>query len=477
MRTAFISPVTTSFPTSSRSHFALLSVRTASRLPFFAKPPCAAKIVCSTASSNGVANDNDKVTLVSNNRNVADDASPSNTINGNGIPLTIPDVAEQVATQITKKKRQPVRQRVPSVTSANLPASAEGSFCTLGDNPSLMRVLIVHCGGTFGMDVAESFDNEGHIRKGTGGTYRQGLKPSGLLADILKNVPELRRLANLDVVVAMNLDSARVGPKEWIRIAKLLDKNRDNYDAFVVIHGTDTMSYTGSALSLMLAGFRKPVVLTGSQLPMMRPRSDARQNLIDSVTCATDGVLEEFAICFGGTLLRANRAQKTSSTAYRAFSSPTHPALASLGVDVEWNKAALWKDPGVYRPRFKLETNVIRIPVIPGVEPQVAYGDLHGRGVRGACLESFGVGNMPDQKSAGWLSWLRDQSKKGLEVYLASQCTTGPLNPELYRSGSAALTLGAKATRRMTAETAVIKLMLCLGHVDLHLSYPLAGEL
>lgn len=145
------------------------------------------------------------------------------------------------------------------------------------------------------------------------------------------------------------------------------------------------------------------------------------------MTCATDaaGTLQEFAVCFGGTLIRANRAQKTSSTAYRAFESPTHPDLARLGVDIEWNHEALWRDPGVYRPRFKLETNVIRIPVVPGCDPRIAYGDLYARGVRGAVLESFGVGNMPDQRGAGWLEWLRSQRKEGLEVYLASQCLTG----------------------------------------------------
>ena len=384
-----------------------------------------------------------------------------------------------IALPVARKRPSPiVTEDEPAIAHASDSLEVSpGRYATHVFNPLLMRVLIVHCGGTFGMHASSSIDGTGQLRRGTGGSYRQQLKPSGLLSDILQHIPELRTLANLDVVVAMNLDSARVGPKEWVKIAKLLDKKRDSYDAFVIIHGTDTMSYTGSALSLMLAGFRKPVVLTGSQLPMTLPRSDARQNLIDAVTCATDGVLEEFALCFGGTLLRANRAQKTSSTAYRAFESPTHPALASLGVGVEWNQNALWKDPGVYRPRFKLENNVIRVPVVPGLDPRVGYGDLYGRGVKGACLESFGVGNMPDTKSAGWMDWLKEQRKKGLEVYLASQCTTGPLNPELYRSGSTALAFGAKATRRMTVESAVTKLMLCLAHVDLHLSYPLAGEL
>lgn len=366
------------------------------------------------------------------------------------------------------------KRRKSKTSSPSKPAD----FCTVRPTwPALKRVLIVHCGGTFGMDTELSFDTTGQLKSGTGGNYSRALRPGKLLGDILEHVPELRALADLDVHVAMNKDSARVGPPEWIRIAKLLDKRRDDFDSFVIIHGTDTMSYTGAALSLMLAGFRKPVVITGSQLPMTRPRSDARQNLIDSVTIATEGVLEEFALCFGGTLIRANRAQKTSSTAYRAFESPTHPELAKLGVDIEWNHDALWKDPGVYRPRWKLETNVIRIPVIPGMDPNVAYGNLWKRGVKGAVLEAYGVGNMPDTKTAGWMDWLKDQSAMGLEVYLASQCVKGPLHPELYRSGSAAMAFGAQATRRMTAETAVIKLMLCLGHVDLHPSYPLAGEL
>lgn len=351
------------------------------------------------------------------------------------------------------------------------------AFCTMYETRPLASVLIVHCGGTFGMDPKASFEEDGSIVKGTGGSYKSGLRPGGLLADILEHVPELRTLANLDVTVAMNIDSARVGPVQWVKIAKVLHKNRTSYDAFVIIHGTDTLCYTAAALSLMLAGFGRPVVLTGSQLPMLMPRSDARQNLIDAVSCATDGVLEEFAICFGGTLLRGNRALKASSTSYRAFASPTHPPLASLGVDIEWDRSALWKDPGVYRPRFNLEPSVIRIPVVPGVNPNMSYGDLFGRGIRGAVIESFGVGNMPDTKSAGWMDWLRKQRKAGLEVYLASQCTTGPLNPELYRSGSTALSFGATSSRRMTSETAVVKMMLCLSYQDLHLSYPLAGEI
>ncbi|PXF44349.1 L-asparaginase 1 [Gracilariopsis chorda] len=327
----------------------------------------------------------------------------------------------------------------------------------------LPHVLIIHCGGTFGMQLSNT-------------SKSKTLKPAVLLQNLLVAYPELNEIANLNVSSPMNLDSSRMGPDHWIKIAKLLDKHRDTYDGFVIIHGTDTMAYTGAALSLMLAGFRKPVVLTGSQRPMLMPRSDARQNLVDAVTVACQSKLQEFAVCFGGLLLRANRALKYSSSAYRAFSSPTHPPLAILGVDIEWNQFALWKDPGVYRPRMKLDPNVIRIPVVPGANPKQAYGDLVARGVRGAVIESFGVGNVPDHRSAGWMGWLRSQQKLGLKIYLSTQCATGPLNPNLYNS-SAAGALGATSTKRMTTETAVVKMMLCLAHPDLHLSYPLAGEL
>ena len=176
------------------------------------------------------------------------------------------------------------------------------------------------------------------------------------------------------------------------------------------------------------------MVLTESQLPIERARSDARQNLIDALTCATDGTdaLREVAVCFGGTLLRASRAQNTSSTEYRVFASPTYPELALLGVDIKWNRAALWRDPEVYRPRFALKTRVIRTPVVPGCDPRMAYGDLYQRGVRGVpCSRASESGNMPDQRGAVWLEWLKAQRKEGLEVYLASECVIGSLHSDL----------------------------------------------
>jgi L-asparaginase/Glu-tRNA(Gln) amidotransferase subunit D len=355
----------------------------------------------------------------------------------------------------------------------------------------LPRVLLLHTGGTLGMDPTASFEaydgDDIHLRQGTGGVYptAKQLQPGRMLADLLATVPELRAFANLDVHVLFNKDSCRIGPPEWLQMAKTLHAARPHFDAFVLVHGTDTMAYTASALSLLLGGFRKPIVLTGSQLPLAMPRSDARQNLIDSLTCATASFSPphvhcgEVSICFGGVLLRGNRARKTNSSAYNAFSTPTYPPLAQLGVDVGWNTAAILTDRerGVYRPRFKLNPNVIRVPIVPGCDPRLAYGDVYARGVRGVVLETFGVGNMPDLPMHGWLPWLRQQRKKGLMVYLASQCGAGTLHPELYRSGSLAMELGVQAGPQMTPECSVVKMMMCLAHPDLPLGQPIAGEL
>jgi len=200
--------------------------------------------------------------------------------------------------------------------------------------------------------------------------------------------------------------------------------------------------------------------------------------------------------------MRGNRSQKVHSSFYQAFDSPTYPHLATLGVEVAWNVPALLNVVGVYRPRFdvrllaasvltaraqmaiaadstpaQLDPRVIRVPIVPGSNPDLAYGDLWGRGVRGIVLETFGVGNMPDEDTSGWLPWLRAQRQKGLCIYLASQCQLGQLQPELYKSGMIALSIGVEAGPQMTAECAVVKMMQGLRYRDIPLGVSLAGEM
>ena len=375
-------------------------------------------------------------------------------------------------------------------TSYHMQPVGDGALYVRRSRP---RVLMLHTGGTLGMNPIESFDAEAdgsvHIKEGTGGVYAPGLQGGTVLQDLLEQVPELEAFAEFDVKVVFNRDSCRVGPQDWISLAKTLDSNRDEYDAFVIVHGTDTLSYTAAALSLMLAGFRKPVVLTGSQLPLALPRSDARQNLLDSIACATVGVsicpntglplqLQEVAVCFGGRLMRGNRTRKVHTSSYTAFESPNYSHLAQLGVELEWSSSALLRPTDIlYQPRFKLNPNVLRVPIVPGLDPYKAYGDLSSRGIRGVVLEAFGVGNMPDEEELGWLPWLMEQRRKGLLVYLTSQCLAGTLHPELYRSGSVALDMGVENGRYMTPECAVVKMMLCLEYPVIPLNQPIAGEL
>jgi L-asparaginase len=259
------------------------------------------------------------------------------------------------------------------------------------------------------MNPDVSFEGE-ELREGTGGVYppKSALEPGELLGNVLHLVPELGHLgASLELQIVLNCDSCRLTPDDWIILARRLHEHRDNCDSFVVISGTDTLAYVGSALSFLLRGFNKPIIITGSQRPLAMPRTDARQNLVDSVSCAVAGVgvLNEVCICFGGLLLRANRTQKTHSSAYRAFTSPTFPTLAKLGVDVVFNHNVLLA-PTEYTPRFDLTSSVMRVPIVPGLDPWQAYGSVAERGIKGVVLEVFGVGNCDDRESAGWVRCL-----------------------------------------------------------------------
>jgi len=340
------------------------------------------------------------------------------------------------------------------------------------------RVLMLHSGGTLGMEASLSFEQDGDLREGSGGVYEDKLQPGRFLENVLGLVPELSMLgADLQLQVWCNVDSCRLVPSDWSAMARELDRQRNAFDSFVVITGTDTLAYVASALSFMLVGFNKPVVVTGSQRPLSMARSDARQNLADAVTCAVDGIgfVREVCVCFGGLLLRGNRTKKTHSIAYRAFSSPTFPPLARLGMDIIFRHDLLLPEME-YTPRFDICPYVMRVPVVPGLDPYLAYGSVAERGIRGVILEVFGVGNCDDRDEAGWIPWVRDMRVEGVEFFLTSQCEDGHLYPDRYRSGKAALLLGAKNSKLMTCEAATVKLMLALANPSISLADNLAGE-
>ncbi|PIE22559.1 MAG: L-asparaginase 1 [Planctomycetota bacterium] len=322
-------------------------------------------------------------------------------------------------------------------------------------------VLILHSGGTLGMDPARRFPS--------------GLEPGEYLEDLVSVVPELQELASIQTEILFNLDSANIGPEQWSQMSRRLDAERESYDAFVIVHGTDTMAYSAAALSLALAGFGKPVVFTGSQLPLRAMRTDAKSNLLNSVACAVSGKLREVAICFGHDLLRGNRARKVHSSHYDAFHSVGHPPLAELGIDLEWNEDALLKNPGPYQARFSFDPRVLRLPIVPGNDPQELLGRPHQRGVRGLVIEAFGTGNVPSLDRR-WLDWLAREQEAGVLIFLITQCRSGPLYPGLYKTGQELLDLGIIPAARMSPEAATAKLMLCLAHPDLDPRVSLAGE-
>ncbi|HEY2748034.1 MAG TPA: asparaginase, partial [Polyangia bacterium] len=244
----------------------------------------------------------------------------------------------------------------------------------------MKRVLILHTGGTLGMSSRRP----------------SALQPDTYAHEILSRVPELAALARVDTRILCNLDSSDVGPEEWSALADEIAAARAEHDGVVVIHGTDTMAYTASALSFALGGLDKPVVLTGSQRPLGEIRSDARRNLVDAVDLATRD-LPEVGVCFDGQLLRGNRATKGDAWSYSAFASPNCPPLARLGLDVEIG-AHVRRPQQPFAVDARFDPRVAVCYVTPAMPPalleRVGAGEGDG-GIRGVVLAAFGVGNVP----------------------------------------------------------------------------------
>lgn len=306
------------------------------------------------------------------------------------------------------------------------------------------RVCIIYTGGTIGMVETE-----------------RGYAPKkGYLRRVLENLGELWS----DVMPVWELlefdtlcDSSNVSVPEWNHIAAVIAAHYDEYDGFVVLHGTDTMAYTASALSFMLEGLAKPVVLTGSQIPIGAARSDARENLITSLLIAGEGRVPEVCLYFAGALLRGNRATKLSADELRAFDSPNFPALASAGVDIRYRTELLrpaGKALRVTELRDDLPIAVLKI--FPGIQFRLFEGIMTEQ-LRGLVLEAFGVGNLP-QYDAELLPLIRKAAANGTVITVCTQCLRGSVRLGAYETSSALRAAGALSGFDMTVEAAVTKL-------------------
>ena len=320
----------------------------------------------------------------------------------------------------------------------------------------MKRILIIATGGT----IASTADG-------------RGLSPTLTGRELAEQVPLIDGLCELDFVQPMNIDSTNMMPSDWLEMARIIREGYASYDGFVILHGTDTMAYSASTLSFMLEGLTKPVVFTGSQLPIGVPRTDGKENLISAVEIAAakdsegHAFVPEVAICFDSLLLRGNRSTKYSAEAFNAFASPNCPPLAEAGINIRYNTDLIRKP--VYwdaqlRVQTHLDTRVSILKIHPGITPMVARHFLCAPEIRACIIETYGSGNA---LSKDWfLQILKEADASGKILLNVTQCKSGTVNMNLYATGASLKHAGVLSGADITTEAALGKLFCLMGRSD-----------
>ena len=317
-------------------------------------------------------------------------------------------------------------------------------------------LLLIYTGGTIGMKEDPSI---------------QALRPFDF-SQILAEVPELRKFAyRIDSYTFDPLiDSSDVEPSNWKKLVEIIEEKYDSYDGFVVLHGTDTMAYSASALSFMIEGLTKPIIFTGSQLPIGVPRTDGKENLISSVEIAAakdengHAIVPEVCICFDSILMRGNRTTKINSSNFRAFRSENCPPLAEAGISIRYNHQLIQKpkDAG-QRPVFHkdIDTRVSILKIHPGITPQVVRDILCSKDSRAVIIETYGAGNAP---SKDWfIDLVKEASDMGKILLNVTQCMAGSVDMDIYATGKSLKLAGVLNGYDVTTEGALAKLFHLLG--------------
>lgn len=337
------------------------------------------------------------------------------------------------------------------------------------------RVLLIYTGGTIGM--VENPDT--------------GFLESFNFEHLNSHIPELQRFQfQVDhIVFDPVIDSSNIRPEHWQKMVKTIEDNYDEYDGFVILHGTDTMAYTASALSFMIENLTKPVVLTGAQLPIGKLRTDAKENLITALEIAADKdqigapIVPEVTIFFQNYLIRGNRSSKVNADNFNAFRSFNYPFLAKSGVQIWYDKKVILQPDYEKKPRFHyhLDSRIVVLRLFPGIDQTTVEAILNIEGIKGVILETYGSGNAP--LSFWFLDAIRDAVKRGVIIVNVTQCVIGNVDMQRYETGLELLKAGVISGFDSTIEAALAKLMFLIGHnyekedIKVRMRVPLVGEI
>jgi len=335
-------------------------------------------------------------------------------------------------------------------------------------------VLIIYTGGTIGMTSND----------------KTGAYEPFDFNHLTKQVPELHRIGCKIETIAFDkpVDSADMRPSTWVLLAEMLKDNYHKYSGFVILHGTDTMAYTASALSFMLNNFNKPVILTGSQLPIDTVRTDGKENLITSVEIATATkhkmpLVPEVCIYFDAKLLRGNRSKKVNSENFAAFESPNYPPLASAGINIKYNSAYIMVPnyERIVKTYLQFDTNFAVLKLFPGISKKAVKAVLGIKGLKGLVLETYGAGNASLQK--WFLKAIAEACADGIFILNVTQCTGGSVMQGRYETSLGLRDAGVISGHDISLEAAVAKMMLLCGanlpqsQIQYYLEHSIAGEM